>query len=235
MRADPATGEKINRLRKSYEGKLKGLGLAGRNKAVKNEGGQSGGLRHLMMWPEEEWQIQKVHGKEIKVAEAESALHKLQMRAMKLEPGPLPNSEYWEDVLGHEKSSKHINIESGKRAVSTPNAMRPVVHTNGAPVGTAAGASERLRPTRGKKRHYDDNSFVGYGEGFVDDEDEAAMYSNGEDRSGKKKRKKVCRIRDTFDVADKLIKLITGTYYQNVSPYSGTHGQLWSRHVRNRG
>lgn len=187
MRADPTTGEKINRLRKSYEGKLKGLGLSGRNKAVKNEGGQSGGLRHLMMWPEEEWQNQKVHGKEIKVAEAESALHKLQMRAMKLEPGPLPNSEYWEDILGHEKQPKH-NVESGKRAVSTPNATRPAVQANG--VATTTTAPERARPTRGKKRHYDDNSFVGYGEGFVDDDDEAGLYSNGEDRSGKKKRKK---------------------------------------------
>lgn len=188
MRADPTTGEKINRLRKSYEGKLKGLGLSGRNKAVKNEN-QAGGLRHLMMWPEEEWQIQKVHGKEIKVAEAESALQKLQMRAMKLEAGPLPNSEYWEDILGHEKPSKHTALESGKRAVSTPNALRPTVQANGVPA--TAAAPERARPTRGKKRHYDDNSFVGYGEGFVDDEDEGALYSNSEDRSGKKKRKKV--------------------------------------------
>ncbi|GAM41478.1 hypothetical protein TCE0_042r14628 [Talaromyces pinophilus] len=188
MRADPTTGEKINRLRKSYEGKLKGLGLSGRNKAVKNEN-QAGGLRHLMMWPEEEWQIQKVHGKEIKVAEAESALQKLQMRAMKLEAGPLPNSEYWEDILGHEKPSKHTAFESGKRAVSTPNALRPTVQANGVPA--TAAAPERARPTRGKKRHYDDNSFVGYGEGFVDDEDEGALYSNSEDRSGKKKRKKV--------------------------------------------
>ncbi|OKL60018.1 hypothetical protein UA08_04595 [Talaromyces atroroseus] len=188
MRADPVTGEKINRLRKSYEGKLKGLGLSGRNKAVKNEGGQSGGLRHLMMWPEEEWHIQKVHGKEIRVAEAESALHKLQMRAMKLEPGPLPNSEYWEDILGHEKQPKH-GVDSGKRAVSTPNAVRPVAQANG--VATATTMPERMRATRGKKRHYDDNSFVGYGEGYVDDDDEAGLYSQGEDRSGKKKRKKV--------------------------------------------
>jgi Rox3 mediator complex subunit len=190
MRADPVTGEKINRLRKSYEGKLKGLGLSGRNKAVKNDGGQSGGLRHLMMWPEEEWQIQKVHGKEIKVAEAESALHKLQMRAMKMEPGPLPNSEYWEDILGHEKQPKR-DVEVGKRSVSTPNAIRPVQVNGGTAAAAAATVPERIRATRGKKRHYDDNSFVGYGEGFVDDDDESGLYSNGEDRSGKKKRKKV--------------------------------------------
>ncbi|KAH8697452.1 Rox3 mediator complex subunit-domain-containing protein [Talaromyces proteolyticus] len=188
MRVDPITGEKINRLRKSYEGKLKGLGLSGRNKAVKNEG-QSGGLRHLMMWPEEEWQNQKVYGKEIRVADVDSTLHKLQTRAMKMEPGPVPNTEYWEDVLGHEKQPKNPNVDPGKRSVSTPNTMRPTVQVNGAPIPPAA-EPERARPTRGKKRHYDDNSFVGYGEGFVDDEDESAFYSNSEDRSGKKKRKK---------------------------------------------
>lgn len=197
MRADPVTGEKINRLRKSYEGKLKGLGLAGRNKAVKNESAQPGGLRHLMMWPEEEWQNQKVHGKEIKVAEAESALYKLQMRAMKLEPGPLPNSEYWEDILGHEKQPKLSSaVEGGKKAVSAPNAVRPISQANG--VATAAPVPDRVRPTRGKKRHYDDNSFVGYGEGYVDDEDDAGLYSNGE--GGKKKRKKVF-ISPTFPVS----------------------------------
>lgn len=190
MRADPITGEKINRLRKSYEGKLKGLGLSGRNKAVKNENSQSGGLRHLMMWPEEEWQIQKVHGKEIKIAEAESLLHKMQMQAMKLEPGPLPNNDYWEDVLGHEKPPKPSNIDSsGKKAVPA-NPLRQPSQSNG--ITSTSTAPERARPTRGKKRHYDDNSFVGYGEGFIDDDDEGAIYSNSEDRTGKKKRKKVC-------------------------------------------
>jgi hypothetical protein len=191
MRADPVTGEKINRLRKSYEGKLKGLGLAGRNKAVKNEGGPSSGLRHLTMWPEDEWRNQKVFGKEIKVADVDSALHKLQMRAMKMEPGPLPNNDHWEDVLGHEKPSKHVSTgDPGKKAVSTPNAPRQPGQMNG--VATTAGDSERARPTRGKKRHYDENSFAGYGEGYADDDEEGAFYSNSDEgRSGKKKRKKV--------------------------------------------
>lgn len=189
MRADPVTGEKINRLRKSYEGKLKGLGLAGRNKAVKNEA-TAGGLRSLMMWPEEEWHNQKVYGKEIKVADVDSVLYNLQTRAMKMEPGSLPNNDYWEDILGHEKPSKHTSADGGKRQVTTPNLNRPTVQAKaaGAP---ATSEPERARPTRGKKRHYDDNSFVGYGEGYVDDEDESAFYSNSEDRSGKKKRKKV--------------------------------------------
>lgn len=189
-RMDPVTGEKINRLRKSYEGKLKGLGLAGRNKPVKHEPGAPGGLRQLTMWPEEEWQNQKVFGKEIKVADIDSALYKLQMRAMKMEPGTVPNNEYWEDVLGHEKPSKHAGGgDPGKKAVSAPpaNAIRPTGQPNGTPV---PAEPERTRPSRGRKRHYDDSSFVGYGEGYADDDDDGVFYSNNEG-IGKKKRKKV--------------------------------------------
>lgn len=193
-RMDPVTGEKINRLRKSYEGKLKGLGLAGRNKAVKNDPMASGGLRHLTMWPEEEWQNQKVYGKEIKVADMDSALQKLHMKAMHMEPGPIPNNDYWEDVLGHEKPSKHAGSgdTGSKKAGALPNNARvpPTQQSNGTPTAATASDAERARPSRGRKRHYDDNSFVGYGEGFADDDDDGAFYSNGEGM-GKKKRKKV--------------------------------------------
>ncbi|KAL2853761.1 Rox3 mediator complex subunit-domain-containing protein [Aspergillus pseudoustus] len=186
-RNDPITGEKINRLRKSYEGKLKGLGLAGRNKPVKHDPTTPGGLRQMTMWPEEEWQNQKVFGKEIKVADMDSALQNLQMKAMKMEPGTVPNNDYWEDVLGHDKPSKHANAgEAIKKAAAPINPGRPIGQSNGTP--TVADA-ERSRPSRGRKRHYDDNSFVGYGEGYADDDDDAAFYSNSEG-TGKKKRKK---------------------------------------------
>lgn len=186
-RMDPTTGEKINRLRKSYEGKLKGLGLAGRNKPVKHDANTPGGLMHMAMWPEEEWQNQKVFGKEIKVADIDSQLHKLQMNAMKLEPGPVPNNDYWEDVLGHEKPSKSTGAPDGvKKGSVPPNAVRSVSQANGTP----PAETERARPSRGRKRHYDDSSFVGYGEGYADDDDDVAFYSNAEG-VGKKKRKKV--------------------------------------------
>lgn len=182
------TGEKINRLRKSYEGKLKGLGLAGRNKPVKEEPGAPGSLRHLTMWPEEEWQNQKVFGKQIKVADLDSALHGLQTSAMQFEPGIVPNNDYWEDVLGHEKPAKHQGAgDGGKKAAPTPGG-RPAMQATVAPA--QAQEPERTRPSRGRKRHYDDNSFVGYGEGYADDDDDPGFYSNGEG-TGKKKRKKV--------------------------------------------
>jgi alanyl-tRNA synthetase len=36
-RVDPVTGQKVNKLRKSYEGKLKELNLDGRNKATESQ------------------------------------------------------------------------------------------------------------------------------------------------------------------------------------------------------
>ena len=186
---DPITGEKINRLRKSYEGKLKGLGLAGRNKPVKQEPGAPGGLRHMTLWPEEEWQNQKVYGKDIKIADMDSALHNLQMKAMRMEPGAVPNNDYWEDVLGHEKPSNHGSAEAGKKTTNVPPAPSGARGPNSAN-GTPTAEADRNRPSRGRKRHYDENSFVGYGEGFADDDDEGAFNSNGEGM-GKKKRKKV--------------------------------------------
>ncbi|CAI7568661.1 unnamed protein product [Penicillium glandicola] len=187
-RMDPVTGEKINRLRKSYEGKLKGLGLAGRNKPFKKEIGAPGSLRYMTLWPEEEWQNQKVHGKAIKVADMDSALQNLQSRAMQMEPGPIPNNDFWEDILGHEKQAKNpAPGDTGKKAAPVPIAGRPSTQSYAA--SPQSQEAERPRPSRGRKRHYDDNSFAGYGEGFVDDDDDPGFYSNG-DGTGKKKRKK---------------------------------------------
>ncbi|KAL4920262.1 hypothetical protein BDW62DRAFT_209112 [Aspergillus aurantiobrunneus] len=188
-RNDPVTGEKINRLRKSYEGKLKGLGLAGRNKPVKHDPATPGGLRQMTMWPEEEWQNQKVFGKEIKVADIDSALYNMQMKAMKMEPGAVPNNDYWEDVLGHDKPSKNTNSGEAAKKTATPTNAAPRATTIQANGTSIPAEPERSRPSRGRKRHYDDNSFVGYGEGYADDDDESAWYSNGEG-GGKKKRKK---------------------------------------------
>ncbi|OJD10855.1 hypothetical protein AJ78_08246 [Emergomyces pasteurianus Ep9510] len=198
-RTDPVTGEKINRLRKSYEGKIKGLGLAGRNKPVKVEPGAPGGLRYLTLWPEEEWKNQKVYGKDIKVAEPDSSFFRQQLKAMKMEPGNLPNHEFWEDALGHEKPPKVIaaaDVSMAKTAGTVPGSIRHPMHTNGTPPMVSTPTAENTRPKRtGKKRSYNDSSFVGYGEGFPDDEAdlESGRYSNSEEGGrgpGKKKRKK---------------------------------------------
>lgn len=168
--------------------------MAGRNKPVKSDPNVRGGLRELTMWPEEEWYNQKVYGKEIKVPESDSSFHKMQMRAMRFDPGPVPNNEYWEDVLGYEKQPKNASpvIEpSRKPSISTPMFRQPS-QLNGTPRASTPRPSAGRPQRAGKKRSYTDDSFVGYGDGFPDDEDmEGSLYSNSDAGSSKKRRKKV--------------------------------------------
>ena len=189
-RTDPVTGEKINKMRKSYEGQLKTLGLSGRNRAVKHEEGKGMGLKELSMWPEEEWRNQKVGGKDVQKGLTQNMLAKLD-KAMQMQPGPIPNNNEWEDLLGHEKP---------KPAEQNPKASKPqnvtTVRTNVQVNGTTANA-EAVRPKRtGRKRRYDEHSFEGYGEGFLDDDVDAGGYTSGETHASRKsgsskKRKKV--------------------------------------------
>lgn len=200
-RTDPVTGEKINKMRKSYEGKVKAFGLAGRNRAIKHEPGKSLGLMELVTWPEEEWHNQKVLGKEVHKGLPSATLAKLE-KAMQMQPGPLPNTNEWEDLLGHEKSKPVAAVaEQALKKSSHPGT--PTTKVNGLTNGARAeagkpSASELLRPKRsGKKRRYDEHSFEGYGEGYVDDDGDVMVgggYSSGEGSrksSTSKRRKKV--------------------------------------------
>lgn len=190
-------------MRKSYEGKVKNLGLAGRNRAVKHENGKGLGLLEMTRWPEEEWHNQKIAGKDVHKGLPNGILAKLE-KAMQMQPGPVSNTPEndWEDLLGHEKvkplptiaeqNPKHaMNAEKLK---TKPSAQVNGVHT---PVGTDQ-AAEVLRPKRaGRKRRYDEHSFEGYGEGFVDDDGdlvEGSGYTSnegGRQTTTSKKRKKV--------------------------------------------
>lgn len=218
-RTDPVTGEKINRLRKSYEGKVKSFGLAGRNRAVKHEKGKMIGLGELADWPEEEWQNQKVTGRHVQKGLSSATMAKLE-KAMRMQPGPVPNSNEWEDLLGFEKAAApplQAVAEATAKNIAPREAhtvkANGVTVTNGARLkaGKApASASEVPRPKRsGKKRRYDEHSYEGYGDGFVDDEGDATMtggggggnggYSSGDGsrKSGApKKRRKVSVMQD---------------------------------------
>ena len=199
-RCDPITGEKVNKMRKSYEGQVKTFGLAGRNKAVKHEEGASGGLMELIAWPDEEWHNQKITGKELEKGLPSATLAKLE-RAMKMEPGPVPKNDEWENILGHEKLKPPAPVvETKAKAAVPPIGKLPKVngYVNGMTVGTPA-MGDAARPKRtGRKRRYDEHSFEGYGEGYVDDDGEmldAGGYSSGDgsrkSSAPKKKRKKV--------------------------------------------
>ncbi|MCJ1318697.1 hypothetical protein MMC15_004027 [Xylographa vitiligo] len=197
-RTDPITGEKINKLRKSYEAQVKTLGLAGRNKAVKTEASVAGSLVNLMAWPEDEWQNQVVAGKALGNGLSAVTLAKLE-KVMKFEPGLVPKNDEWENILGLEKLKAPVPIVEtrGKPVLQGASKLQKANgHVNGMTVGIPAGEIERPKRT-GRKRRYDERSFEGYGEGFVDDDADgvdAGGYSSGEGSRkssvSKKKRKK---------------------------------------------
>ncbi|KAL9108214.1 MAG: hypothetical protein Q9227_006951 [Pyrenula ochraceoflavens] len=195
-RDDPNNpGEKLNKLRKSYDGQIKDFGLAGRNKSVRKEpdaqGRVAGGLNEMLAWPEHEWHLQKVNAKPIRIGdELEVKLN----HALKLEPGIPRNHRDWEDKLGHEKMGARPQ-PAGESKKVTPNTV--TARANGV-VAPMQSPGEANRPRRVKKRSYQDNSFAGYGEGFIDDQDEQPL--SGEDDGsrgiGRKRRKK-----DSFTTA----------------------------------
>ena len=188
-RTDPRSGEKINKLRKSYEGQIKGFNLSGRNKPVKGERNidedQPGPLRRMIgsspwgLQPEEQWNAE--HAK-LKIEVTPDFRAKLK-QAVQMQPGTVRNNAHWEDVLGFEKPGVRLPA-----AVQPQNQIPlPRPNPNGVVRQFGQGA-EAKRQTRGKKRSYGDDSFVGYGEGFSDPED-----GDG-DEYGQRKRKKLTGI-----------------------------------------
>lgn len=162
----------------------------------------------MMLEPDGSWYASKVLGKKIQVtADLEAKLQK----AMFLQPGRTRDHEHWEDLLGHEKPrpAQVPHDPAGKRAPgpggisrpAPPPAPPPQVNGNTVRVMSQGASGEAIGPRRtGKKRSYADNSFEGYGDGYLDDEAgdmDQSFQSNSEDGShgpGKKKRKKVGRI-----------------------------------------
>ena len=192
------TGEKINKMRKSYEGKVKTFGLAARNKAAKCEAEKST-LLSMVQMPDEEWNLRNLEGKEIQKGLSTGTLAKLE-KAMQMQPGPLPDNSKWEEVLGIDKPKPvppgvDPKVKTSILTASTNglvNGNRP--HT----INTQITSSEVARPKRtAKKRRYDDSSFEGYAEGFLDDEADnvdPGGYSSGDGASkgnASKKRKLV--------------------------------------------
>ena len=178
-RKDPVTGEKINKLRKSYEGKVKALQLAGKNKAVStpNE------FTNMLLFPDEEWFTQKVFGKSVEDGLPSKILYRLD-KAVQANPGPLPaqENERWKSIIGADEPPKII---AKKPSQSSSISLDP----RAAPLATRPGRPERA----GKKRSYLDSSFKGYGEGFLDDDPLSISGGEDESRSGlsKKRRRKM--------------------------------------------
>lgn len=161
-RVDPLTGEKVNKLRKSYEGKVKDLRIAGRNKAIQTPNEFS----NLLMVPDEDWHNSTVHGNEL----SRGLNTNLLKRACQILPGKLPEkeAEKWKAILATDEAP----IAKPGTTAKLPGAQRPGnIQTNQSQGGSGQNFNAPPRPARTtSKRSYQDSSFSGYGEGFVDDE-----------------------------------------------------------------
>ncbi len=207
------TGEKINKLRKSYEGKVKTLHIAGKNKAVSTPAEFSG----LINLPDEEWHAHALAGGKHITPDLSLALLAKLERAVHMRPGHLParESERWKAIIGADDAPRpRVASLAAAGGDAAGAAAKKVAAAGGAIVGAAAPSAAAVagkpaqvqgrvgsarasplmkasRPERaGKKRSYHDSSFKGYGEGFVDD---AETSGDGEGRGGAvlKKRRKV--------------------------------------------
>lgn len=194
-RNDPRTMEKINKLRKSYEGQIKAAQLSGRNKAyaapkdLNDKHDPPWGPLRVMADKNANTWVEETKGTGI--GEFGGLRDQLD-KALKLNPGTMNKSttQEWDDILGHElkKPGPPPNpSQSFQQAVQMqqprlPNGVRPVL--------AAGGIPDKMR-TRGKKRSYDDSSFSGY-PGYADGYSEPD--DNQSDRDGtwadRRKRKK---------------------------------------------
>ncbi|PVI08533.1 Rox3-domain-containing protein [Periconia macrospinosa] len=178
-RTNPVTGEKTNKLRKSYEGQIKKMQIAGKHKAVKMDGKFTG----LMSLPEEEYYATVVSDKDVSKVGLNSqgtglntSLGDLVNRALGgIGPGGLSHSEMIKhrQYIGTDDTAKpKPNLE--------PTPHRATPSASGTP-NTHTPISRISRPERtGSKRQYTDGSYSGYGEGYADD---FADSTGGEDNA----------------------------------------------------
>jgi len=186
-RYHPTTGEKINRLRKSYEGKLKDLGLPGKNKV-------SDCLMELQGLLDPQWDAPTQSGnswwyESQPTADTEALPVKNNMlsnldAALSFKPGRLPKADHeqWKAQLAFDDNK-------AKPAALTKTATSNFLKSTTGPLARkSAPASPRNVPGRperiNKKRRYDDTSFEGY-------EEEGYSTGDAEDRKRRKRLEQV--------------------------------------------
>ncbi|TLD34606.1 Rox3-domain-containing protein [Venturia nashicola] len=199
-RTDPVTGEKINKLRKSYEGKVKTLHLSGINKPSNdaaeftNPGGKPlsevpEGTKGFLDFEPDEWLHEKLQGRPIQ-APTEDFQAKLE-RALQMRPGGILDANKWDKIIGPAESKTKSSFDPARVAVPQSSTGRnsPLLK-----------ASNSVRPERaGAKRRYTDHTFTGYGEGLSDDVGDSAHEEERKSAHINKKRRK-----DNIGVASPL-------------------------------
>ncbi|RMD43456.1 hypothetical protein DV735_g1671, partial [Chaetothyriales sp. CBS 134920] len=188
IRTDPITGEKINKLRKSYEGQIKLFGLAGKNKpdpCVRKkepvEEAEPGPLRKTIgsswrgLQSDQDWYTENPSSE----IATDDDLRRRMRKALAIQPGPVRNPTEWDEYLGHDKARPSLGHTPVAAPRKVPNGIIQQPRTR-EPVDK--------RTTRGKKRSYEDDSFVGYGDGYSDVEDGAR--DDDDDAAARKKRRR---------------------------------------------
>ncbi|TKA74695.1 hypothetical protein B0A55_05088 [Friedmanniomyces simplex] len=187
-----AAGNKINKLRKSYEGKVKQLGLSGRSKVHMGNGALAG-----LMVPDWDYDVgggktfwEQDRGAEFPLGNPETeqeVMGKLGP-ALSLRAGQLPKGDHeqWKSILGLDEPKGTPVVTAtkpnGLLAASNPAFAKTAPglrHSAPSSPGQGLGGA---RPERaGKKRRYDEASYSGYHEGFDDD-----GYSTGGDSASRR-------------------------------------------------
>lgn len=184
-------GEK-NSLRKTYKGKIKDLNISGKFDVSVHEE-EDGGLFAMMCVPDTEWHMQHIGHSPVEKGLSADIISALP-RAMTMMKGIIPKNEWDSSVLG-DLDSKAIDKKIEKKsAASTPRSSSGLVAQKSMSSSTpqrSVSANDISRPKRKiKQRSYGDQSFEGYGEGYVDDEIVDGGYSTGEGEGGLQKRRK---------------------------------------------
>ena len=181
-RIDPATGEKANKLRKSYEGQIKLAALSGRNRPHKEprEDDERSRLNKMSTMSEAEFKETQVKSRPGDV----DSLRDIMRSALQLNSGTMNKSmtAEWDDILGHEVKKNVPQQQLPISKAPTPRILNGAQHQQ--------QAIDKVK-TRGKKRVYTDAGFEGY-QGYADGLSDPDVASDGDkdylDR-GKKRRK----------------------------------------------
>ncbi|KAF2771782.1 Rox3-domain-containing protein [Teratosphaeria nubilosa] len=190
-----AQGNKINKLRKSYEGKLKPFNLPGKGKAHAGNNMLWGlvdpGWDMVMEDGRTRWEFDnETQNVRLNGLGRDSLLQLTEDAMDGMGKGQLPPQEHkhWIDtVIGLEEPKSATNPGATTKSGESANpllAKTGVAHA----ISKTAPASPRggvQRPGRtGKKRRYDDASFDGYQESFGDED---GGYSTGGDNAGSRR------------------------------------------------
>lgn len=153
-------------------------------------------MLHFLNYPDEEWNAQQSHGKEVSSALnadgqsfSQDMAKKVDAALAGLSNGPLPDTERnkWRSLLDMEPAAPKTRPQDSNMAARPPtkgHAGRPPL-------------DEPLRPRRrGTKRNYNDDAFEGYNEGYADDHDDDPSADDDDRRSSistgsRKRRRKV--------------------------------------------